>query len=129
MAHYEGFERHLIARSFEGISFDAPLVNGYEILNKYFDTLFETNNKVFAFGEDVGFIGDVNQGFSGLQEKHGDNRILDTGIRELSIIGQGIGMALRGLRPIAEAVIAIVDGNGVGDTVGFAHVVTPDPFV
>ena len=77
-------------------------VNGYEVLNKYFDKLFETNDKVFAFGEDLGFIGDVNQGFSGLQEKHGETRIFDTGIRELTIIGQGIGLALRGLRPIAE---------------------------
>ncbi|WP_018612113.1 alpha-ketoacid dehydrogenase subunit alpha/beta [Segetibacter koreensis] len=81
---------------------DSRVVNGYEVLNKYFDALFTVNPKVFAFGEDVGKIGDVNQGFSGLQEKHGDNRIFDTGIRELSIIGQGIGMALRGLRPIAE---------------------------
>ena len=81
---------------------DAPTVNGFEVLNKYFDQLFAVNHKVFAFGEDVGFIGDVNQGFSGLQEKHGENRISDTGIRELTIIGQGIGMALRGLRPIAE---------------------------
>lgn len=81
---------------------DARVVNGYEVLNKYFDILFTTNPKVFAFGEDVGKIGDVNQGFSGLQEKYGVNRIFDTGIRELSIIGQGIGMALRGLRPIAE---------------------------
>jgi pyruvate/2-oxoglutarate/acetoin dehydrogenase E1 component/TPP-dependent pyruvate/acetoin dehydrogenase alpha subunit len=84
------------------IPFDAPHVNGYEILNKYFDELFANNPKVFAFGEDVGFIGDVNQGFSGLQEKHGTNRIFDTGIRELTIVGQGIGMALRGLRPITE---------------------------
>jgi pyruvate/2-oxoglutarate/acetoin dehydrogenase E1 component len=57
---------------------------------------------VFAFGEDVGKIGDVNQGFAGLQEKHGESRVFDTGIRELTIIGQGIGAALRGLRPIAE---------------------------
>jgi len=78
------------------------LVNGYEILNKYFDQLFETNDKVTAFGEDVGYIGDVNQGFSGLQTKYGEHRIFDTGIRELSIMGQGIGLALRGLRPIAE---------------------------
>ena len=77
-------------------------VNGYEVLNKYFDQLFASNNKVAAFGEDLGFIGDVNQGFSGLQEKHGKERIFDTGIRELTIMGQGIGMALRGLRPIAE---------------------------
>ncbi len=84
------------------ISFDAPVVNGFEVLNKYFDELFASNPKVLAFGEDVGFIGDVNQGFSGLQEKYGVYRISDTGIRELSIIGQGIGTALRGLRPIAE---------------------------
>ncbi len=84
------------------VSFDAPLVNGYEILNKYFDALFTTNPKVFAFGEDVGHIGDVNQGFAGLQDKHGGDRILDTGIRELTIVGQAIGLSLRGLRPIAE---------------------------
>ncbi|MBW0178596.1 alpha-ketoacid dehydrogenase subunit alpha/beta [Sediminibacterium sp.] len=84
------------------VSFDATSVNGYEILNKYFDALFNANPKVYAFGEDVGYIGDVNQGFAGLQEKHGKDRILDTGIRELTIVGQAIGMALRGLRPIAE---------------------------
>lgn len=85
-------------------SFDEnePLANGYEVLNKYFDLLFSNNAKVVAFGEDVGHIGDVNQGFSGLQEKHGINRIFDTGIRELTIMGQAIGLALRGLRPIAE---------------------------
>jgi pyruvate/2-oxoglutarate/acetoin dehydrogenase E1 component/TPP-dependent pyruvate/acetoin dehydrogenase alpha subunit len=81
---------------------DAATINGFEVLNKYFDQLFENNNKVAAFGEDLGFIGDVNQGFSGLQEKYGSDRIFDTGIRELTIMGQGIGMALRGLRPIAE---------------------------
>ena len=81
---------------------DADMVNGYEILNRYFDELFSSNNKVIAFGEDLGHIGDVNQGFSGLQEKYGEGRIFDTGIRELTIIGQGIGLALRGLRPIAE---------------------------
>ncbi len=84
------------------IPFDAPVVNGYEVLNKYFDTLFANEPKVLAFGEDVGYIGDVNQGFSGLQEKHGKERIFDTGIRELTIVGQAIGLALRGLRPIAE---------------------------
>jgi len=81
---------------------DAPTVNGFEILNNYFDQLFVSNPKVVAFGEDLGFIGDVNQGFSGLQLKHGVERIFDTGIRELTIMGQGIGLALRGLRPIAE---------------------------
>jgi pyruvate/2-oxoglutarate/acetoin dehydrogenase E1 component/TPP-dependent pyruvate/acetoin dehydrogenase alpha subunit len=81
---------------------DAPAINGYEILNKYFDQLFANNPLAVAFGEDVGMIGDVNQGFAGLQEKHGELRIFDTGIRELTIMGQGIGLALRGLRPIAE---------------------------
>jgi pyruvate/2-oxoglutarate/acetoin dehydrogenase E1 component/TPP-dependent pyruvate/acetoin dehydrogenase alpha subunit len=81
---------------------EAPVVNGYEVLNKYFNELFATNKKVIAFGEDVGNIGDVNQGFSGLQAKYGEQRIFDTGIRELTIIGQGIGLAIRGLRPIAE---------------------------
>lgn len=81
---------------------DSPIVNGFEVLNKYFDALFASNPKVVAFGEDLGFIGDVNQGFSGLQEKYGEKRIFDTGIRELTIIGQGIGLAMRGLRPISE---------------------------
>lgn len=81
---------------------NAPVINGYEVLNKYFDQLFANNPKVVAFGEDLGLIGDVNQGFAGLQAKHGAERIFDTGIRELTIMGQGIGLALRGLRPIAE---------------------------
>ncbi|HRA10643.1 MAG: transketolase [Chitinophagaceae bacterium] len=81
---------------------EAVTKNGFEVLNSFFDQLFTTNPKVVAFGEDLGYIGDVNQGFSGLQEKHGDQRIFDTGIRELTIMGQAIGLALRGLRPIAE---------------------------
>jgi pyruvate/2-oxoglutarate/acetoin dehydrogenase E1 component/TPP-dependent pyruvate/acetoin dehydrogenase alpha subunit len=81
---------------------DAPVLNGYEVLNRYFDQLFTENPLVLAFGEDLGQIGDVNQGFAGLQARHGADRIFDTGIRELTIMGQGIGMALRGLRPIAE---------------------------
>jgi len=81
---------------------ETEMVNGFEILNRYFDELFAVNNKVIAFGEDLGHIGDVNQGFSGLQEKYGEERIFDTGIRELTIMGQGLGLALRGLRPIAE---------------------------
>src|SRR5450432_1736449 len=81
---------------------DAPVLNGYEILNKYFDELFEHNPKVLAFGEDLGQIGDVNQGFAGLQLKYGKGRISDSGIRETAIIGQGMGLAMRGLRPIAE---------------------------
>ncbi|MFT3822309.1 MAG: thiamine pyrophosphate-dependent enzyme [Chitinophagaceae bacterium] len=81
---------------------DSPSMNGYEILNKYFDMLFSHNPKVLAFGEDVGKIGDVNQGFAGLQNKYGEYRIFDTSIRELTIMGQGMGLAMRGLRPIAE---------------------------
>ncbi len=81
---------------------NSKLLNGFEVLNRYFDQLFAMNKKMIAFGEDLGHIGDVNQGFSGLQAKYGENRIFDTGIRELTIVGQGIGLALRGLRPIAE---------------------------
>ena len=77
-------------------------LNGYEVLNQYFDYLFGHNPKVVAFGEDLGNIGDVNQGFAGLQAKYGINRIFDTGIREQTIMGQAHGLAMRGLRPIAE---------------------------
>ena len=75
---------------------------GYQILNNYFDKLFATNDTVVAYGEDVGNIGDVNQGFAGLQEKYGIGRIWDEGIREWTIMGQSIGLAQRGFRPIAE---------------------------
>jgi 2-oxoisovalerate dehydrogenase E1 component len=77
-------------------------LNGFEILNVAFENLFNKYPNLVAFGEDVGKIGDVNQGFSGIQEKFGEERIFDTGIREATIMGQGIGLALRGLRPIAE---------------------------
>jgi 2-oxoisovalerate dehydrogenase E1 component len=77
-------------------------VDGREVLNACFVAAFTRDPKVFAFGEDVGKIGDVNQGFAGLQEKFGALRVTDTGIRECTIVGQGIGAALRGLRPIAE---------------------------
>ena len=80
----------------------SPTKSGHEIINAYFDKTFENRNDVFAFGEDVGHIGDVNQGFAGLQAKYGKERIFDTGIREWTIMGQAIGMAMRGLRPIAE---------------------------
>lgn len=76
--------------------------NGYEVLNTAFDKMIARDPSVIAFGEDVGKIGDVNQGFAGLQDKHGEHRVFDTGIRELTIMGQAIGMAARGLRPIAE---------------------------
>lgn len=81
---------------------DAPLVDGREILQANFDKLFSDDPRLVAFGEDLGKIGDVNQGFAGLQSKYGELRITDTGIREATIAGQGIGLALRGLRPIAE---------------------------
>ncbi len=81
---------------------DAKLLDGREILNACFDANFERDKSIVAFGEDVGAIGDVNQGFAGLQAKYGDLRITDTGIREASIIGQGMGLAMRGLKPIAE---------------------------
>jgi len=81
---------------------DDHMVDGRIIIRDNFDKLLENNNKIFIFGEDVGMIGDVNQGLEGLQIKYGKNRVFDTGIRESTIIGQGIGMSMRGLRPIAE---------------------------
>jgi len=81
---------------------DNEELNGFEILNQNFDHIFSTRPEVIAFGEDVGKIGDVNQGFAGLQEKHGEHRVMDMGIRENTIVGQAIGASLRGLRPIAE---------------------------
>ncbi len=81
---------------------ESKVVDGREVLQSCFDNAFARDPRVVAFGEDVGKIGDVNQAFAGLQEKYGSVRVDDTGIRETTIIGQGIGMALRGLRPIAE---------------------------
>lgn len=81
---------------------DSKEVDGRIILRDNFDKIFEKYPNVVAFGEDLGQIGDVNQGFEGLQEKYGEVRIADTGIREATIAGQGIGLAMRGLRPIAE---------------------------
>ncbi|MBN2807691.1 MAG: transketolase [Prolixibacteraceae bacterium] len=77
-------------------------VNGSEILNDNFDKLFEKYPNLITFGEDTGKLGDVNQGMKGMQHKYGEHRVFDTGIRETTIIGQGIGLALRGFRPIAE---------------------------
>ncbi len=81
---------------------DAPFVNGFEVVQAAFDAALARFPNVIAFGEDVGQIGDVNQGFAGLQAKYGPLRVADTGIREATIMGQAIGLALRGLRPIAE---------------------------
>lgn len=81
---------------------DSKWIDGREILNSCFDENFSRDSRIIAFGEDVGSIGDVNQGFAGLQDKFGPLRVADTGIRESTIIGQGIGLGLRGLKPIAE---------------------------
>ncbi len=80
----------------------APQVPGYAILQANFDAILARDPRVFIFGEDVGRLGDVNHGVAGLQEKYGPLRVADTGIRETTIVGQAVGMALRGLRPIAE---------------------------
>ena len=77
-------------------------LSGYQVLNACFRANLERDNRIVAFGEDVGRIGDVNQAFAGLQEEFGVERVYDTGIREASIIGEGIGLAMRGLRPITE---------------------------
>jgi len=83
-------------------SASSPTVMGFEVMNAAFDAILGRDPRVIAFGEDVGFLGDVNQGFKGMQEKYGALRVTDTGIRETTILGQAIGMAMRGLRPICE---------------------------
>ncbi len=80
----------------------SPTLDGREIVQACFDAALARDSRILAFGEDVGKIGDVNQGLAGMQEKYGELRVIDTGIRELSIVGQAIGLAMRGLRPIAE---------------------------
>lgn len=81
---------------------NSKMIDGREVLNACFDSNFARDPRLVAFGEDLGNIGDVNQGFAGLQAKYGELRVTDTGIREMTIAGQGIGLAMRGLRPIAE---------------------------
>jgi len=81
---------------------NSPTMFGFEIMTAAFDAALARDPRIIAFGEDVGKLGDVNQGFKGMQEKYGEYRVTDTGIREATILGQAIGMALRGLRPIAE---------------------------
>jgi len=80
----------------------SPTLMGFEIVNAAFDAILGRDPRVIAFGEDLGRLGDVNQGFKGMQEKYGEWRVSDTGIREATILGQAIGMAMRGLRPICE---------------------------
>jgi len=106
------FSSHLYSQSQEAslcvsevepiIASDAPLVDGREVLQACFDAILQRDPRVFVIGEDVGKIGDVNQAFAGLQQKYGPLRVTDTGIRECTILGQGIGAAMRGLRPIVE---------------------------
>lgn len=81
---------------------EAPELRGFEILNQGFAAAFERCPELIAFGEDVGRLGDVNQGLAGLQERFGESRVFDTGIREATIVGQAIGLAMRGFRPLAE---------------------------
>lgn len=83
-------------------SSESPTLTGYQVINHFFDKAFEKYPDLFAFGEDLGKLGDVNQGFAGLQNKYGEHRIFDTGIREWTIVGQAIGMGMRGLKAIAE---------------------------
>ena len=109
---YDRYDSHLYSENEDSalrvpvippIYADEPhLVYGFEVLNACFDVALGRDPRILAFGEDVGRLGDVNQGFKGLQEKYGELRVADTGIRETTIIGQAIGLAMRGLRPIAE---------------------------
>jgi 2-oxoisovalerate dehydrogenase E1 component len=80
----------------------SPIKPGFEILNACFDSAFDRYPQLLAMGEDIGRLGDVNQGLAGLQAKYGALRIMDTGIRETTIVGQAVGLALRGFRPIAD---------------------------
>lgn len=111
-AAHDSFAAHLHSQSAESamnipavapqFGPDSPMKNGSEVLNACFDAALARDPRVIAFGEDLGQLGDVNQGFVGLQAKYGVLRVSDTGIRECTILGQAIGMAMRGLRPIAE---------------------------
>lgn len=108
----DGMSKHLLSESARSpvrlpaaparYTADARTMPAYEVLQNYFHKKFGELPTLYAFGEDVGKIGDVNQGFAGLQQQFGEHRVFDTGIREWTIMGQAMGMAMRGLRPIAE---------------------------
>jgi len=110
--NYKRYSSHLYSQSDESalkvervdpvFTENSSIVDGREVLQHCFDAALSRDPRVLAFGEDVGKIGDVNQGFAGLQQKHGELRVTDTSIRECTIVGQGIGLAMRGLKPIAE---------------------------
>ncbi|MFI5203917.1 MAG: thiamine pyrophosphate-dependent enzyme [Flavobacteriales bacterium] len=101
--HSESAQNALAVQPVEPVySSDSQMVDGRMVLRDNFDHILSHNPLTLIFGEDSGFIGDVNQGLEGMQAKHGEWRVFDTGIREATIVGQGIGMAMRGLRPIAE---------------------------
>ncbi|MFN8354316.1 MAG: thiamine pyrophosphate-dependent enzyme [Spirosomataceae bacterium] len=101
----KGTPEQLTAKGIELVpdfDLESPKIDGREIINQFFDTALARDPRLFIIGEDVGKIGDVNQTLHDLQSKHGELRVTDTGIRETTIIGQGIGAAMRGLRPITE---------------------------
>ncbi len=109
---HERYHRHLYSESTKS-ALKVPVVppkygdnpkkiNAYQLINKFFDKALTKHNNLYAFGEDVGKIGDVNQGFAGMQAKYGEERVFDVGIRESTIMGQALGLAMRGMRPIAE---------------------------
>ncbi len=110
--HEDRFSSHLWSETKDALlkvdevkpvySSESPMIQAFDLLNRGFDEIFARDKRVIAFGEDVGHLGAVNQGFRGLQGKYGTLKIMDTGIREITILGQAIGMAMRGLRPIAE---------------------------
>ena len=109
---HERYHRHLYSESPKS-ALKVPIIppkysafpkkiNAYQLINKFFDKVLAKHSNLYAFGEDVGKIGDVNQGFAGMQAKYGEERVFDVGIRELTIMGQAMGLAMRGMRPIAE---------------------------
>ena len=97
---------------------NSPTVMGFEVMNAAFDKLLEKEPRLIAFGEDVGFLGDVNQGFRGMQEKYGEFRVSDTGIREETILGQAIGMAMRGIAANCRSAISRLSAVRAANHVG-----------